>query len=413
MALTEIVALLRTKSKIIYPVTQLKNITDDSEDLTAPADADSVPLVDASDSGQMKKITWANIKTALSSLFAAKSHTHSDYLPLTGGTVDGPFVNVSGGSQKGCFAKFSSSTGGLASAIFSFHETEADAKATTNFRSVIGHLSSGTTPTYIYLAVLDPDSDNNTWDEANGLTIRQNALRWKGKDLATTDAATASAPGLMSAADKSKLDGIAAGANKYTHPAYTARSSGLYKITVDASGHVSAVTAVTKADITALGIPAQDTNTTYSAMKGASTSAAGASGLVPAPAAGAATRYLRSDGTWAVPPNTTYSLASFGITATAAELNKLDGVTATAAEINKLDGLTPTTAELNYVDGVTSNIQTQLNNKAAKTAATQSAAGLMSAADKKKLDGLSGDEVPVYIQESEPSENGCIWIKPK
>lgn len=36
-------------------------------------------------------------------------------------------------------------------------------------------------------------------------------------------------------------------------------------------------------------------------------------------------------------------------------------VTATAAEINKLDGLTATTAELNYVDGVTSNIQTQID----------------------------------------------------
>ena len=43
------------------------------------------------------------------------------------------------------------------------------------------------------------------------------------------------------------------------------------------------------------------------------------------------------------------------------------GITATATEINKLDGLTATTTELNYVDGVTSNIQTQLNNKAAST----------------------------------------------
>lgn len=52
-----------------------------------------------------------------------------------------------------------------------------------------------------------------------------------------------------------------------------------------------------------------DNNTTYSDLKGATTSAAGTHGLVPAPAAGAATRYLRSDGTWAVPPdtNTTYS----------------------------------------------------------------------------------------------------------
>lgn len=39
------------------------------------------------------------------------------------------------------------------------------------------------------------------------------------------------------------------------------------------------------------------------------------------------------------------------------------GVTATAAELNKMDGVTATTAELNYVDGVTSNIQTQLNAK--------------------------------------------------
>ena len=50
----------------------------------------------------------------------------------------------------------------------------------------------------------------------------------------------------------------------YTHPGYTAKSSGLYKITVDGTGHVSATTAVTKSDITALGIPGQDTNTTYS-----------------------------------------------------------------------------------------------------------------------------------------------------
>lgn len=53
------------------------------------------------------------------------------------------------------------------------------------------------------------------------------------------------------------------------------------------------------------------------------------------------------------------TLANLGITATATELNILDGVTATATEINKLDGLTPTTTELNYVDGVTSPIQTQ------------------------------------------------------
>ena len=73
--------------------------------------------------------------------------------------------------------------------------------------------------------------------------------------------ATTSAHGLMTAAMVTKLNGIAAGANAYTHPSYTPKSSGLYKVTVDASGHVSATSAVTKADITALGIPGQDTNT--------------------------------------------------------------------------------------------------------------------------------------------------------
>ena len=44
------------------------------------------------------------------------------------------------------------------------------------------------------------------------------------------------------------------------------------------------------------------------------------------------------------------------------------GITATAAELNKLDGLTTTAAELAYVHGVTSSIQTQLNAKASASA---------------------------------------------
>jgi hypothetical protein len=55
----------------------------------------------------------------------------------------------------------------------------------------------------------------------------------------------------------------------------------------------------------------------------------------------------------------------------------IDGLTATAAELNVLDGITATTAELNHTDGVTSNIQTQLNGKAANTAATPTVQGLV------------------------------------
>lgn len=59
----------------------------------------------------------------------------------------------------------------------------------------------------------------------------------------------------------------------YTHPTHTPKASGLYKVTVDAEGHVSAAEAVAKTDITALGIPAQDT--TYTDV-----TAGGASGLM-------------------------------------------------------------------------------------------------------------------------------------
>lgn len=58
--------------------------------------------------------------------------------------------------------------------------------------------------------------------------------------------------GLMSPADKQKLDGIAAGANNYTHPTHTAAkktTEGLYKITVDDLGHVNTAAAVVNADI--------------------------------------------------------------------------------------------------------------------------------------------------------------------
>lgn len=183
----------------------------------------------------------------------------------------------------------------------------------------------------------------------------------------------------------------------------SAFSSGLYKITTNSQGHVTAATAVTKSDITALGIPGSDTNTnttyslsksgstiilkgsdgsttsvtdadtntTYSTFKGATTSAAGGTGLVPAPATGAANRYLRSDGTWSVPPdnntNTTYSLSKNGSTIT---LTGSDGSTTSVTDSNTTYslssfGVNASATELNYVKGVTSSIQTQLNGKAA------------------------------------------------
>ena len=116
---------------------------------------------------------------------------------------------------------------------------------------------------------------------------------WGADNNTTYSAATQSNNGLMSAADKKKLDDIATGANAYSLP--TASSSTL--------GGVKTTSTVTST-----------------------------SGLTACPIISGVPYYKDT--------NTTYSLGSFGITATAAELN--------------------------YTDGVTSNIQTQLNNKANK-----------------------------------------------
>lgn len=134
----------------------------------------------------------------------------------------------------------------------------------------------------------------------------------------------------------------------YTHPTYTAKSSGLYKVTVDGTGHVSATTAVTKSDITALGIPGSDTK--YGVFKAATADAAGGTGLVPAPAKGAQGLFLRGDNVWAKPTDTTYNDATtstHGLMSTA-DKTKLDGIAAGANKYthpasHSIDMITETT----------------------------------------------------------------------
>lgn len=103
---------------------------------------------------------------------------------------------------------------------------------------------------------LDSDGVLYLWNKIKSAFVKKES----GKGLSTNDFTTA----LMN-----KLNGIASGANNYVHPSYTSRASGLYKIVVDATGHISQVAAVTKADITALGIPAQDTKITVDTVMSA------------------------------------------------------------------------------------------------------------------------------------------------
>ena len=95
----------------------------------------------------------------------------------------------------------------------------------------------------------DPTEIQEAIDE-NTAAIDTKVDKVEGKGLSTNDYTTA---------EKDKLDAIEANANFYEHPAHDSHSSGLYKVTVDASGHVSGATLAEKEDIVALGIPAQDT----------------------------------------------------------------------------------------------------------------------------------------------------------
>ena len=109
-------------------------------------------------------------------------------------------------------------------------------------------------------------------------------------------AATQSAAGLMSAADKKKLDGVATGANAYSLPTASSTLGG-----VKTTSTVTSTSGLTACPIIS-GVPYYK-NTTYSAFVKSGSGAK--AGLVPAPSTTAGTtKYLREDGTWAVPPNT-------------------------------------------------------------------------------------------------------------
>jgi hypothetical protein len=134
----------------------------------------------------------------------------------------------------------------------SFQKVDAVPKADAAQENILYLVMNTTTKHYDIYAKIKGSSDSYTMELLDDTTVDLSGKVDKvaGKGLSTNDYTTA---------EKTKLAGIAEGANKYVHPSYTAKISGLYKVTVDATGHVSAVAAVTKDDITALGIPGQDT----------------------------------------------------------------------------------------------------------------------------------------------------------
>jgi hypothetical protein len=136
----------------------------------------------------------------------------------------------------------------------SFQKVDAVPKVDAAQENILYLVMNTTTKHYDIYAKIKGDGDSYTMELLDDTTVDLSGKVDKvaGKGLSTNDYTTA---------EKTKLAGIAEGANKYVHPSHTAATIGLYKITVDALGHVIAVTKVTKEDITGLGIPG--TNTTY------------------------------------------------------------------------------------------------------------------------------------------------------
>ena len=176
-----------------------------------------------------------------------------------------------------------------------------------------------------------------------------------------------------------------------------------------------------------------------STMTGASSSSAGKAGLVPQPTAGSQSKFLRGDGTWAtVSANYTLPTATSSILGgvkTGSNITNSSGtISLTKANVTSALGYTPPTADTHYTTHLyagsgtaananTSNGNTKLtladnstvresitikgtgattvtssggvitinstDNNTTYSAVTQSANGLMTAADKKKLDGIA------------------------
>ncbi len=129
--------------------------------------------------------------------------------------------------------------------------------------------------------------------------------------------------------------------------------------------------AAVELDVTLAGLGAAAESHDHAAMTGATASAAGKAGFVPAPAAGANAKFLRGDGTWVAPENTTYA--------------DMGGASASAAGTH---GLVPAPAAGKQASFLRGDGTWAVPTDTTYSEATQSAAGLMSAADKTKLDGV-------------------------
>lgn len=111
------------------------------------------------------------------------------------------------------------------------------------------------------------------------------------------------------------------------------------------------------------------TDHTYGNMKGATSSSAGSAGLVPAPKIGEQLKFLRADGTWVIPTNTTYSVGTTSYSGTTklytSTGSATDGTMTQNAITTALNGKSATSHTHNYAGSSSSGGAANSANKLA------------------------------------------------
>ena len=400
-----------------------------STTLTLPANPDT-GATSVTVNGAGNAITSASYDAATRTITLTKGATYSNNSgDITGVTAGN---GLTGGGASGSVTLNVGAGSGISVTADAISVNTSYTTSGKNYKVSVDSSSGG-----LYVNV--PWTDNNTWKanssssegyvasgsgQANKVwkTDANGTPAWRDDSNTTYIAATQSAAGLMSAADKAKLDGIASGATANTGDitgvtagvglaggatsgnatvkaklrsetaltidsvAATAVSGRVYPVVVDKSGYLAVTVPWTDENTGITSIPVA-TSSTIGGVKSGGDITIASTGIVSVNKASQSVAGLMSaadkkklDGIAENANNYTYTLptassSTLGGVKSGSTISSTSGLTACpiisgipyykegVASLSSL-GITATATELNYTDGVTSNIQTQLDNKA-------------------------------------------------
>ena len=240
------------ESVLNMPITVLKNIEDTAEIKDNISDDDYVPVIDSSDNSQMKKTNFKNAiaskadksdveaaldnKSNVNHIHDERYYTESEVDTKLSGKIDTTLKGSANGiaelneNGKVPSSQLPSYVDAVVeyTSISDFPSTGDTGKiyvdTTTNltyrwsgsaYVEISPSIALGETSSTAYRGDRGKAAYDHIADTTTHITAEERAA-WDAK--AETDTATATSDGLMSAADKTKLDGIAVGANNYVHP---------------------------------------------------------------------------------------------------------------------------------------------------------------------------------------------------